>query len=252
MTDAALDAGGATWRQAEEHIRAGCLAVLPFGAQEQHGPHLPLSTDTVMATGLARRLAGHVPSLLLPAVGYGETWNSDGFPGTVSLGFDTVRLVALDIAGSLHRQGVRGLVVVNGDFGNQTPLRLAAREARERWGFPVLVVDYPGLEEVAAEVCTTEPARAGFYHADEVETSVVLALEPGLVRMDLAAAEYPEFPPTYGATPVPLRQVSSSGVFGDPTTATAEKGERLLSGLTERALAVLLPFAAAALGRPAG
>jgi creatinine amidohydrolase len=239
-----LDGRTAAWPQVEELAGRGCVAVLPFGAFEQHGPHMPLSTDTIMAVELAGRLAGRAGALLLPPVHYGETSGNDGFPGTISLGFDTVRHIALDICAGLRAGGVRGLVVVNGDYGNQAPLKLAAREARERLGYPVLVIDYPGLAEVAAEVSQSPPAGHGFYHADEVETSMVLAIEPEAVRMDLARAEYPEFPPAYGCTPVPLREVSASGVFGDPRLATAEKGTRILEAITERAWAIVAPWTA--------
>lgn len=239
-----LDGRTAAWPAAEAHIRRGCVAVLPFGAFEQHGPHMPLSTDTIMAEELSRRLAGIVGALLLPPVHYGETSANNGFPGTISIGFDTVRRIALDICASLRDGGVKGLVVVNGDFGNQAPLKLAAREAKEQLGYPVLVIDYPGLAEVAAEVSETLPAGPGFYHADEVETSIVLAIEPAAVNMAEAVAEYPQFPPTYGAMSIRLREISRSGVFGDPRRASAEKGERLLDALTERAWRVMEPFVA--------
>ena len=239
-----LEGRTAAWPQVEALARDGRVAVLPFGAFEQHGPHMPLSTDTIMAQELARRLATRAGALLLPPVHYGETSGNNGFPGTVSLGFDTVRHIALDICASLLRSAVAALVVVNGDYGNQAPLKLAAWEARDQLGYPVLVIDYPGLAEIAAEVSQTPSAGHGFYHADEVETSMVLAIEPDAVNMELAAAEYPRFPPAYGATPFPLRQVSASGVFGDPRGATAEKGERILSALTERAWDIMAPFIA--------
>lgn len=138
-------------------MRNGCVGVLPFGAFEQHGPHMPLSTDTIMARELARRLAGAADALL-PPVHYGETSGDNGFPGTLSLGFETVRRITLDICASLREGGVAGLVVVNGDFGNQAPLQLAACEARDQLGYPVLMIDYPGLAEIAAEVSQSAPA----------------------------------------------------------------------------------------------
>ena len=168
-----VDGEDASWIDARHAAAAGAPAVLPFGAFEQHGPHLPLSTDTSMAVALARRLCEAVDGFLLPPVSFGETSNNDGFAGTVSLSFDTVRAIAFDICVGVRRGGFRCLIVVNGDFGNQTPLRLAAREAMSRLAWPMLVIDYPGLAEVAAAVCETEPVGAGIYHADELETSVM-------------------------------------------------------------------------------
>jgi creatinine amidohydrolase len=239
-----LEGRTAAWPQVQELVRNGAVAVLPFGAFEQHGPHMPLSTDTIMAQELARRLASAAGALLLPPLHYGETSGNNGFPGTISLGFDTVRRIALDICAGLRDSGVAGLVVVNGDFGNQAPLKLAAREAREQLGYPVLMIDYPGLAEIAAEVSQTPSAGHGFYHADEVETSMVLAIEPAAVQMERAQAEYPDFPPVYGATPIPLREISRSGVFGDPRQASAEKGERILAAITERARLIVDAFVA--------
>jgi creatinine amidohydrolase len=239
-----LDGRTAAWPEVKELADQGRVAVLPFGAFEQHGPHLPLSTDTIMAEELARRLARAAGALLLPPVHYGETSGNGGFPGTISLGFDTVRRIALDICASLRSGGVAGLVIVNGDYGNQAPLKLAAREAAEQLGYPVLMIDYPGLAEIAAEVSQSPSAGHGFYHADEVETSMVLAIEPTAVQMARAREEYPEFPPVYGSTPIPLHRLSASGVFGDPRGATAEKGARILDALTERAWPIVAAFLA--------
>jgi creatinine amidohydrolase len=235
------DGNDASWPDARAAAAAGAPAVLPFGAFEQHGPHLPLSTDTAMAAVLARRVAAAVGAFLLPALPFGETSSNDGFPGTVSLSFDTVRAVALDIVASLQRGGFCSLLVVNGDYGNQAPLRQAAREARSRLDFPVLVIDYPGLEEVAGEVCDSSPP-GGIHHAEELETSVMLALRPAAVDLDEAIAEWPEVPVTFGSTPIPLHLLSTSGVFGDPRRASAAKGEQILVRLAERAVELARAF----------
>ena len=233
-----------SWPEAREHLAAGKPIILPWGAYEQHGPHLPLSTDTVMAAELARRLAAHFGAWLLPAVGYGDTANNAGFPGTLSLSFDTVRAILLDLCAALSRHGARRLILVNGDFGNQAPLKLAARQARQHHDISVLIVDYPGLEQAAAELLETRPAAPGFYHADEFETSVMLATAPDSVRMDRAEPEYPTLPPTYPALFAELDTISDSGVFGDPRPASAEKGRALVDFLTQRAAALIAEFLA--------
>jgi creatinine amidohydrolase len=237
-----LDAEHATWPEAHDATVARRPAILAFGALEQHGPHLPLSTDTIMATELAARVADATDGWLLPAVPYGYTWGNDGFAGTLSLSFDTVRSLTGDLCRALQRQGFPCLIVINGDFGNQAPLHQAARDARERAGWPVLILDYPGLAEAAVQVCETQPAAPGFYHADEVETSVVLALRPDLVHLDRATIAYPRMPDTLGATPIGLDRLSPTGVFGDPRPADAAKGQQLLELLTDRALAVVRAF----------
>jgi creatinine amidohydrolase len=126
--------------------------------------------------------------------------------------------------------GVKGLITLNGHFGNREPIALAARTLSEL-GFPVFHLDYPQLEVFAAEVCESAPAGPGFYHADEVETSMMLALAPDTVAMEKAAPEYPDFPETFGLEPMKLSAFNRSGVFGDPRPATAEKGEKLVAGI---------------------
>jgi creatinine amidohydrolase len=216
--------------------------VMGVGALEQHGPHLPLATDTIIAADVARRLAEATDGLLLPPAPFGDAWNNEGFPGTISISPETVRAVIVDIGRGLKAAGVSGLIVVNGHFGNREPIGRASRELQQSHQFPVLYLDYPGLERLAAEICESEPAAPSFYHADEVETSMILALQPGAVRMELAKPEYPAFPPTYGSEPIMLHTFSATGVFGDPTAATAEKGERLLSGITVECMNRVRPF----------
>jgi creatinine amidohydrolase len=246
-----IDAAHATWPEAEDAYRSGRAAVLPFGALEQHGAHLPLATDTVMATALATRVADAIDGWLLPAVPFGYTSANDGFAGTLSLSFDTVRAVAVDLARSLQRSGASCLIVINGDYGNQAPLHQAARDIWATAQWPALIVDYPGLAEAAARVCASPPAGPGFYHADELETSIVLAERPELVHMDRASPAYPVMPATLGAAPVGLHEVSPTGVFGDPTAATAAKGEQLLDLLTASAVDLVRAFVAHRVGQPA-
>lgn len=223
-------------------LRGGAIPLLPFGAYEQHGPHLPLATDTIMARALAERLATAVNGIVLPAVEYGQTTGNDGFPGTLSLSFETVRAIASEIARGLQRAGAHCLVIVNGDFGNQAPLRLAARDIQQDSGFPVLVVNYPGMEQAAAAICDTPGAGFGLHHADEFETSIVLAADPDAVDLTRAVAEFPEFPADFPAIEYGMHELSASGVFGDPRPATADKGRLLLDRLTAEAAALVGAF----------
>ena len=177
-----------------------------------------------------------------PPVPYGETWSTSGYPGTVTLSAETVAQIVRDIGASLKQQGARALVIVNGHFGNRVPIERACGDLGRLHSFPVLLLDYPGLEELAAEICTSAPAAPTFYHADEVETSLALALAPLSVHMDKAVAEYPVFPANFGTEPILLNTFCKSGVFGDPRLASAEKGMKLLDGLTARSLAVVREF----------
>lgn len=227
-----------SWRDVEAALSRRLIAVLPVGAQEQHGAHLPLETDTVLATGVARRIADDIGGWLLPAIAFGEAWSAEAWPGTLSISAETLRATIIDLARGLKRIGVAGLVTVNGHFGNRAPIA-SAIDALRPGGLPVLPLDYPGLEEAAAQFCVSKPAGPGFYHADEVETAMMLALAPDMVRMDLAAAEYPVFPEDFGTRPMQLRSFNSSGVFGDPRPATAATGEKIIGLIVARALAAI-------------
>ena len=239
-----LDLHAATSPEVKAAIEKGAVAVLAVGAQEQHGAHLPLSTDTVMAQGVARRIAGAIDGLLLPPIAYGDAWNNEGFAGTLSLSPDTLRAVLIDLGRGLARMGVKALVIINGHFGNREPIALAARALKTETGFPVMHLDYPGMERIATAICDSKPAAPTFYHADEVETSMMLALAPELVQMDKAAPEYPEFPELFGTGPIGLDSFNHSGVFGDPRPATAEKGETLIAGIAEESVKLIRLFLA--------
>jgi creatinine amidohydrolase len=168
------------------------IAILPIGAEEEHGPHLPLATDTIMAVGFAERLSERLDGMLLPTIPYGETWTTSGYPSTISLSYNTVLANLLDIGASLEAQGVSALVIINGHFGNQAPLEQVSRQ---------------------------------------LLTELVLAIKPETVHMDRTEAEYPEFPAVFGSVPLKLDSFCKCGVFGHPRPATAEKGERLLKAL---------------------
>ncbi len=224
-----LELSRASWTDVAAHLEnRPAIGVLPVGALEQHGPHLPLSTDTLQADAVARRLAERIEAVLLPALPFGNTWSNDALPGTVSISADTVTALAADVAASLERAGYALLVIVNGDFGNRLPLQRAAEQSAARDGMPVVVLDYPGLVEIGDEVKDSPWAAPGLCHADEIETSMILAVAPELVHSDRMEPAYPELPADFGLRQMALAPLSPSGVFGDPRPATAEKGERII------------------------
>lgn len=230
-----IDLARAAWPEVEAAVAHGVLAVLAVGACEQHGAHLPLTTDTDMAQGQAAVIADALGALLLPPVTYGDAWNNEAFPGTLSISPDTLVAILTDIGRGLRRMGVRGLVIVNGHFGNRAPIARAA-EVIAAGGLPVLPLDYPGLERLFPTICDSAPAGHGFMHADEFETSVMLAVAPVAVWMDRAEASYPAFPDDFGRVPMQLRDFNPTGVFGDPRPATAAKGRAFLDGIAVESL----------------
>ncbi|MFL0578113.1 mycofactocin biosynthesis peptidyl-dipeptidase MftE [Dietzia sp. 179-F 9C3 NHS] len=199
---------------------AGPLAVLPLGATEQHGPHLPTATDTLLAAAAARTLTGErAAAVLLPAWAYGASGEHQSFPGTVSIGTDALARAVLELGRSAGEWAGR-LLVVNGHGGNVEALRRAVPRLR-----------YEGRDAAWLPCRTSEnPADT---HAGHAETSLLLHLHPELVRTDLAepgcTRPLPEILPGMRAGGVAA--VSPNGVLGDPTTATDVEGARLWGAL---------------------
>ncbi|WP_210588508.1 mycofactocin biosynthesis peptidyl-dipeptidase MftE [Streptomyces sp. GESEQ-35] len=195
------------------------LVLVPLGSVEQHGPHLPLDTDTriadAVARGAARRLPG--PVLVAPPVAYTASGEHQSFPGTVSIGNEALRCVLLELVRSLSLWSGR-IVFVNGHGGNVRCLAEAVGRLTE--------------EGHDVEWAPCFPA-GGDAHAGHTETSLMLHLAPDLVDMTRARPGNPaplaELMPALLAGGVGA--VSPSGVLGDPTTATAEDGARLLDEL---------------------
>jgi mycofactocin precursor peptide peptidase len=235
----AVPLGERTWEEVAAH--PGRLLAVPMGSTEQHGPHLPLDTDTRVALALARSLADRRGDVLVaPALAYGSSGEHAGFAGTVSIGQAAVELVVLELARGLGAE-FRGLVLVCAHGGNAEPLARAARRAT-REGRPV--VAWPSGDGLA-KGAGADPRRPGDLHAGWAETSIMLHLHPGLVRLDRAAAGGP----ANGAglvdrlRRVGVRAVSANGVLGDPAGASATDGEALLRRLgDDLALAVERSF----------
>jgi mycofactocin system creatininase family protein len=207
--------GARTWR--EVHAAGPAILAVPLGSCEQHGPHLPLDTDTRVATALADRLAAARDDVYVaPLVGYGSSGEHAGFAGTLSIGQAAVELLVVELVRSADV--FAGVVLVNGHGGNAVPLAQAVTT----------------LTAEGRRVLSWAPVVDGDAHAGRTETSALMALAPSLVRVEVAEA---------GATaPVGelmaalrsggVRTVAPNGVLGDPAGASAAEGRALLDRLT--------------------
>ena len=220
-----LDAATATWEECRDYLAEHPCAILPMGATEQHGLHLPQNTDTLLAQAVAAEVAIRTRGLLLPALAVGYSWVWRDFPGTLTLSFDTLRAVVMDIARSLERGGCQALLILHGHGANVNSVKYALRELADELELRALHVCYPHLDQLKDAV-ETEMWCGGNIHAEEVETSMMLHRFPALVRMDRAVREYPQPSIEYDMSSLPMGALSESGVFGDATVATAEKGAR--------------------------
>ncbi|WP_026917270.1 mycofactocin biosynthesis peptidyl-dipeptidase MftE [Gordonia shandongensis] len=209
--------------------------VVPVGAVEQHGPHLPLDTDARIATEVVRRAAADAAVLAAPAIAYGASGEHEGFPGTISIGTDALHHLLVEFGRSAMRWAGR-IVFVNAHGGNARPLADA-----------VALLRYEG-RDAAWFPCTFPSADA---HAGATETSVLLALSPDDVRTDLLApgntAPVAELLDELRAGGVAA--VAPSGVLGDPTAASADTGRAHLDTLVARLRQSLLAWTVADDGR---
>lgn len=224
--------------EAQRHLREQRLAILPIGAVEAHGPHLPTGTDNLLAAAIAERVAERVGGVLLPLLPYGQVWSLQDFPGSLSISNETLIRLLVELGRSLQRQGAAVLAVINGHIGNGPALQAAARQLYPQ-GPLTYVFTYPGLGEIAPRICVSGPMPGGYFHADEIETSMLLHVAPEAVRMDRATREEVRLPPDFLYRPVPWSEITRTGVLGDPTLASPEKGAALLEGIVERIVAVL-------------
>jgi creatinine amidohydrolase len=234
-----------TWPEVAGAVARQPFALLPFGAVEEHGPHLPLGTDVFAAEGLARRIAERADLLELPVMPYGQVWSLEHFDGSLSVGDATLVSLVLDVARGLRRVGVQGVVLLSAHLGNAAALKKATRALEESGGLPAIALTYPGLSAVAREVRESPESHPAIMHADELETSIMLALDPERVRMERAVSEYPTYPGHFDVAAVRWDTVSQSGVFGDATSATAEKGELIVERVVETATRLIVDWKAA-------
>ncbi|MFH8774014.1 MULTISPECIES: creatininase family protein [unclassified Streptomyces] len=206
------------------------VAVLPVGSFEQHGPFLPLATDTLIACTVAREIAAAYPVHLLPPVTVSCSHEHAAWPGTVSISAVTLHAVVRDIAASLRRSGVDALVVVNGHGGNYV-LGNVVQEASARGETMGL---FPAAEdwEAAREAAGVRTSLLTDMHAGEIETSILLHAHPEFVRPGYESADFTADDRRHLLT-VGMSAYTESGVIGRPSLGSAEKGKELLASLTE-------------------
>ena len=234
-----------TWTELEETIRTGRVskAILPIGSFEQHGPHLPLSTDTIIAEHLASKISKNCKAtFLLPSINLGCSSEHLGFAGTISLTPRTMRNLIIDVSRSLIRSGLKRLFIINGHGGNKATIDATLVEIKQIvpeiriYSFTILDIAKQKFDEIR------KSKRGLVGHADEIETSMMLAIAPERVNMDRAVREKPSIPEPLSFEPNGIatisfawnaRDLTESGVIGDPTLATAETGRALLDFTTQ-------------------
>ncbi|MBA2569909.1 MAG: creatininase family protein [Chloroflexi bacterium] len=233
-----------SWDEIEAQLAMDDVALLPIGATEQHGNHLPLGVDTFVVETVARRASAAAaaenvaPLVLAPTLAYGRSDHHFGFPGVLSLRSETLAAVLRDLVRSLPESGLSRLFVLNGHGGNDATLRVALADAAETYpvsvgGASYWTIAWGALREEGADRLGPLPGHAGGF-----ETSLMLALADELVQLDLRAG--PDPVPT---TDDPVARVvyarrgtmrDLGGTSDDARHADAELGRRLLGVIVER------------------
>lgn len=213
----------------EEKIKTAKIAILPLGAVEAHGPHLPLATDTILAERLSHKLAEKVDAFVLPSLPYGQVWSLRNFPGSINVSNDSLISMLVDIGRSLFHQGFTTWAIVNGHLGNQVAMKEAARILYDEINdFKVFYFFYPGMNAVVKEIRETQSAHSTYFHACEIETSIMLYLAEEYVDMKKAVDDPPTIPMEADFTSTPWETFTASAVLGNATLATKEKGEKIV------------------------
>jgi creatinine amidohydrolase len=212
----------------DERVRSAATVLLPVGSLEQHGPHLPLTTDTVVACTVAAEVAAAYPVRRLPPLTFPCSHEHAAWPGTVSISATTLVAVVRDVAASLQRAGVTALVLVNGHGGNY----VLGNVVQEASLGPLPMALFPGETDWEAARAAAGCATTGWsdMHAGELETSILLHAHPHLVgphgpELDHLADDRRHL------LRRGLRAYTESGVVGRPSLATAAKGRDVLASL---------------------
>jgi creatinine amidohydrolase len=255
------------WAELKSHDFKGLnpettIAILPVAAVEQHGPHLPLSTDAAIADGMIALLKSRLPSdlsvLVLPIQSIGKSNEHLLSPGTLSLSAGTLQNLLLESGEGVHRAGLRKLVLANSHGGNSSVLATVARELRVQFGMLVVATHW-GSFGLPDGLYDTMEARHGI-HGGDIETSLMLSFRPDLVSMDRAKnfissaiAMEQEFtylgpvgPQAFGWI---AQDLNAEGAVGDAGNATAEKGRKTAEHQVDGFISLLRDMTAFSLDR---
>ncbi|RMH73634.1 MAG: creatininase family protein [Cyanobacteria bacterium J007] len=233
-----------TWAEVDAlPDKANTVIIQPMGAIEQHGYHLPLVVDSAISVAVLgkalEQLSPEIPAYALPNLAYGKSNEHGNFPGTISLSANTLISILLEIGESLYRAGFRKLILMNSHGGQPQILEIAAQDLTAKYEdfsvFPIFTWRVPNL----SKQLMSETERQYAMHAGDAETSLMLSILPEFVQMDKAVCEYPPNRPEGSllATKGTLSfawmsdRLSHSGVIGDATAASPNKGDRILTSL---------------------
>ena len=237
-----------SWPEVKRLKLANKVVLFPLGSFEQHGPHLPLTTDTDIVTAIARRIEQQRSKnvLCLPTLWPGHSTHHLHFPGTLSVHQMPYIQLVIELCQSIVNLGAKKVFILNGHGGNDVPARAALRELKSQ--FPKIQFVFASYWSLAGKTlkAVRESEPGGLGHACEMETSIMLFLHPEKVKPALAKRDGPKHTDLYRkadmqhSRPVyfvnEFHEVSKTGTIGHPDLASADKGEKFLTGIVREVL----------------
>ena len=240
-----------TWPEIAEYLKQNDIVLVPIGSTEQHGPHLPTGCDTYAAIALAEDVAKQTGVVTTPPLWFGDSPHHLGFPGTITLRSETLLEVTKDICRSLAKTGFKKVIIINGHRGANLPaLNIAVKTLHEE-EFPDIFFAVVDPFKISSQFTKAERETEEMYHAAEIETSHMMYKFPELVRPEKITKEIPPFETKFSKffmldpyrpvekIDIPMNskeeaQLTKSGVMGDPTKASSDKGKRYHEYMVEQ------------------
>lgn len=250
MKPATVFLGEMTNPEVEAFLREHHTVIVPTGATEQHGPHAPLLTDVLIPQEIARRIAPRVGAVVAPPVNYALSYPHVGFAGLVHIRIPTFMALIEDLCTAFAASGFKRIIFLNGHYDNTYAIAYACANAADKIGKDVKAFPVNYWDGMTAEDVAEWSGLKNGLHANAAETSAVLAIDPKLVDLERANAEFPAFPeytvntgPVHTAffftSPGSVYWATKTGTWGDARRSTPEMGERYLEVGVRSTLAVL-------------
>jgi creatinine amidohydrolase len=250
MKPATVFLGEMTNPEVEAFLSTRHTVIIPTGATEQHGPHGPLLTDVLIPQEIARRIAPTIGAVVAPPINYALSYPHVGFTGLVQVRISTFMALIEDLCVSFATSGFKRIIFLNGHYDNTYAIAYGCAAAADKLARDVKAFPVNYWDALTAEEIDEWSGLKNGLHANRAETSAVLAINPDLVDMERANAEFPPFPnytvntgPVHTAffftSPGSVHWATKSGTWGDARQSTAEAGERYLEAGVRSTLAVL-------------
>jgi creatinine amidohydrolase len=242
--------GEMTNAEVEQFLEQSHTVIVPVGSTEQHGPHLALTADVLIPQEVARRVAPSVRAVVAPPLSYALSYPHVGFKGLVHIRIPTFMALIEDLAAAFAHVGFKRIVFLNGHYDNTYAIAYACANAAERLPRDVKAFPINYWDGIPPEVASQYMSLEKGLHANAAETAAVMAINPALVDMDKANAEFPPFPKWkvesgavhtafFFSAPGSVYWATKSGTWGDAREANAEMGERYLRIAADATLALL-------------